>query len=385
MQAYSHNDREHLRFAASNAAEVRRPRTWLVSSKIDILFVCGLAPWLLGWLTYMVLGGIPNAPIVSESQQQLTIFFVLTSLIIGEGHQFTSIVRYYAKLRQRKKSKYILELPFYMIYFGFGSALLTMLGITLAMIPSVLFFVVIVQLAIAFFPVVLMQHLCAQAKAIGLIYCGKEGFELSAVEKHILTTATYLLVLAGGCTIAQPFGFEILAGISKDPLDANMFAQAQTVLVPAALLASGTFALMMLHRGFSTDRWLPFGAGVLWTNLVAFILLPFPPMLYVWLFVPLFFHATQHWAVAWMVHQKEEQISPNAQLKTQLLEFAKMALPIQALSLSVLFIPIFAMQFFALPTKSNDIFDINATLPVSWSMLVFYLHYFADRIVWRPQ
>jgi hypothetical protein len=177
MQAYSHHDRQHLRLATQVAATAKRPRTWLVSSRIDLLFVCGLAPWLLGYLAYLILGGTPNAPSVSESQQHMTIFFVVASLIIGEGHQFTSIVRYYTKLRQRKKQKFILELPFYVIYSGLASLVFLMLGFTLASIPAMLFILVVAQIGIAFFPVVLLQHVCAQAKAIGLIYCGKEAFE----------------------------------------------------------------------------------------------------------------------------------------------------------------------------------------------------------------
>lgn len=379
MQAYSYNDRQHLRMVTQSAATVRRPRTWLVSSTIDILFVCGLAPWLLGFVAYMTLGGIPSAPLVSEPQQQMTILFVVASLIIGEGHQFTSIIRYYTKKRPRQKGQFLLHLPFWSIYAGFASIFLLMFGFAFMEMPVILILSIGVNLAIFLFPVVLLQHFCAQAKAIGLIYCGKEGFELSPWEKRTLTVATYFLVLAGAVTIAQPFG------LTPATIPPNFFKDAQALLVPAAMTASGTFALMMLNRGLTTERWLPFGAGMLWTNLVVFVLLPFPAMLYVWLFVPLFFHATQHWAIAWMVHQKEAQIPPTAPLKKQVLEFCKLALPIQALSLSVLFLPLFGMQLFN-PTKLQPgVLDITATLPVSWSMLVFYLHYFADRVVWRPK
>jgi hypothetical protein len=52
---------------------------WLVSPVVDLLFVCGLAPWILGLIAFLLLGANPGARTVSQGPHQYvfnTIFVV---------------------------------------------------------------------------------------------------------------------------------------------------------------------------------------------------------------------------------------------------------------------------------------------------------------------
>jgi hypothetical protein len=149
-------------------------------------------------------------------------------------------------------------------------------------------------------------------------------------------------------------------------------ANVRIVVNALVSIATLVFAGKMIHRGLKTDEWLPDGAALLWANLALWILLPLDALAYVWLFVPIFYHATQHWGAAWITQQKESGIKP-INFTQWASETLRLVLPVQVVSLTVLFFPLLAF----------GAVNQDATLPVVWSMLVFYLHYFADRVVWR--
>ena len=90
---------------------------WLVSQNIDLLFVCGLLPWILGAIAYFSTGGLVQQPVVGTNQQLLTMFLVFSSFLIGESHQFTSILRYYSKTFRRRRNLYRWHrLPIWFLY-----------------------------------------------------------------------------------------------------------------------------------------------------------------------------------------------------------------------------------------------------------------------------
>jgi len=352
----------------------RKPHAWLVSASFDLLFICGLLPWILGFGAYIITGGDLNNPIASQSQHLATIFFVVSSLIIGEAHQFTSIIRYYGAFRSRTKAYRKQRIPFWIIYAFFLMLVPIAMILQSSWISGIVLF--IFQIGVILFPVVLMQHFCAQAISIGLMYCRKEGYNLSRSERMSLSAIAWLLVGIGACTIAVPFG------IARGPLS----GVTNSCLLATGALSVLIFAAHVLRRGFVSNEWLPAGAGIMWANLAMFILLPLPAplILYVWLFVPVFFHATQHWAVAWITQQNElvpqRNFAPNH--RRLFGDICRLALPVQLINLLVLFSPLIVAQF---RPDWSQILGGTGTLSVFWSMLVFYIHYFADRIVWRPK
>src|SRR5262249_37905170 len=135
------------------------------------------------------------------------------SLIIGESHQFTSIIRYFGGISRRTKGYKLQRLPFWLLYATFATvAILAEMRVPfdhpveLALVSGIGF---VSQLSMALFPVVLMQHFTAQAKAIGLVYCGMHGYKLSRLESFVLSFTAWLLVIAGGFALAMPFGFTV--------------------------------------------------------------------------------------------------------------------------------------------------------------------------------
>ena len=181
-----------------------------------------------------------------------------------------------------------------------------------------------------------------------------------------------MLVFAGACNIALPFSFD------DSFIKTDGFALAKTVWNWATIAGLAYVGNNFVQRGIKTKQWLPAPAAILWINLLLFSLLPPSPMVFVWLFVPIFFHATQHWSVAWSAKQAERTNKETTD-KRQLTEFLlTVLLPVQALTLSILFIPAIFKDSFLFGNQGG-------TLNVGWSMLVFYIHYFTDRIVWRPR
>lgn len=382
-------------------AKPARQNQWFVNETFDALFVCGLAPWLAGIVMYVFFGNIDLAPVAdpplsahggfppptpgvapTSMQQALNIAFVVSALLIGESHQFTSIIRYFTKYRPKKRS-WFSRIPFLTMYLGLVTVAIVLLGTSLNITTPKMFEPLIgawfslagtiASAAFVLFPVVLMQHICGQARAVGLIYCAKQGYKLSPWELRAVSVQTWIFALTGAVTIAKPF-LDLVDQLAV----LNNFS---SLMQSLALLGASILTARFVARGIAEKDWLPCGAAVLWLNLALWLLLPFSWTLFVWLCVPLLFHATQHWCVAWSTKLAETGLAAKKlSTLTALLEFFRMALPIQAVTLLVLFLPI----VFA---GSNSFFADSSgkTLNVGWSILVFYFHYFSDRLVWKPQ
>lgn len=323
--------------------------TWLISPSIDILLVCGGLPWILGSAACVfhevMLHSLPHG-----SAFGFSLAFVIASLVIGETHQFTSILRLLqgvTLLRPNLTS---------ICFAGIVLSLLSLAtsGITLLTLPC--------ALAVMLFPVVLMQHICIQAKAIGLIYCSLQKYVLSKSELLHLTISFVLLAIVGAVNVAGPLFSE--ASPVKEFWQGMVTCKA--VFGISALVSSMILATRLVQRGVEKNEWLPAPAAMTWVNLVLWILLP---VNYVWLFVPVFYHATQHWAIAWFTHKNENPITNN-EFIPWLRRVAALVLPVQVLTLLILF----------LPTLTGG----SGTLTAMWSIGVFYIHFLADRVVWRP-
>ena len=370
--SYSPGDIGALRSVFSKITGEREPqpkRSWLISPTVDVLFVCGIAPWIMGLFVSILIGGPLQTAQPSPQQFELSIFFIVASLMIGEAHQFTSIIKY---LRERGKPRrsWQQRLPFWFLFL-FSTVMVggPMMPDRQPWADTVFQHAALVgQIAIIFFPVVLMQHVCGQAKGIGLMYCGMNRFKFSKEQEVLLSAAVNFFVVLGACTIAKPF---IRAPIFVP--QADLLLLMITIGAQAAVIL---LALSLIRRGLHGNGWLPLGTALLWSNLALYILLPVSFTFYVWLFVPLLYHATQHWSVAWFARQK--QVATEGRALTAwwntLWESVRFVVPIQAVTLLVLFLPGFAFGGAVGP---------NSTLPLGLSMFVFYFHYFADRVVWR--
>jgi len=376
---------------------------WLVSPSIDYLFVCGFAPWILGFLTSCFCGPfLPGSP--NAHQTTLSILFIVLSFLVGESHQFTSILRNVKKqVRDLKANPRPIKWGFWRTYLRLQVAAILVLMVnpqlSIPNLPVNLFFapgivtfwltMFAAPLALLLFPVVLMHHICAQSRAIGLIYCGGQDFRLSEWENRLLSFTLWMLVLTAASSIAQPFG--IFQGFSI----AFSAVVPTTATLSVCLVSVVATALMFIVRGVRKGEWLPAPTSCLWLNLALFVLLGTnPAMIYVWLFVPLAFHATQHWAVAWSTQCKERI---NSEAESKWLQASHLILPVIAITFFVVFSPALldncAVFYTGKPLASllpngAGIFPIGVGqehLSLEFSLAVFYLHYFADRVVWKGQ
>ncbi|MBS1954161.1 MAG: hypothetical protein JST89_08245 [Cyanobacteria bacterium SZAS-4] len=365
---------------------------WFISREIDVLFVCGLAPWLAGIVFFLVTGAGGAYPPTKLPQQGLTLFFVVASLIIGESHQFTSIVRYYSsEFRNRSKKYRLHRVPIWFLYLLTVELLVLSTFNNLADWFSWSFLVqaIILNALMFAFPAVLMQHVCAQASAVVQQYCRRAHYNISKSEKYLLDAVTWLLVATGACSIAVPFGLDDSGGFSA-PFVGTVHISSYTLpLAVLSALASLMVAVYVVNRGLEKNNWPPLGAVLLAVNCVALILLavPLPGMAYVWLFVPLFFHATQHWALAWSTCQRESKRDSAVPMTmvSRIVDICKFIAPMMVLTVVVLFIPQFLKRSPMSFGNIGVIFSSGESLSVFFSMAVFYAHYFADRMVWRPK
>ena len=372
----------------------------LISPMFDMLFICGLAPWILGLFTFVLTGGqiVGGAnSSANSSHPWFTASFVAVSFIIGESHQFTSILRYYGSFKARKKKYRLQRVPFWLIYFAVIVALFAIFmpsNPSRAVLQSVTspIFLFMFTIGVGLFPTALLHHFIAQSVAVGQIYCRMEGYTFARSEKLTISIISWLLLLTGTLTIAQPFFTSINLTATALPLfqetkllSIDSFNMLVNALTYSTIFSICAFGFNVLMRGVVHNQWLPTKTALLWTNFAFFVLLPLPAMLYVWLFVPIFFHATQHWAVAWSTHMAEsvENARIESSKKAPIIDLCRFLLPIMFTTCVVLFMPLVwptsHMPGFAQPT------GMEATLSVFLSMFVFYLHYFADRVVWRPK
>jgi hypothetical protein len=348
---------------------------WMLSPLFDLLFICGLAPWILGFVSYFIVGALTNAPRHNLPQTSLTLAFIVASFVIGESHQFTSIIRYYSKFRYAKlgvKARF----PFWFIY-SLIIGTLVIVATPMSGFPPIDLIRGPLGLTIMFvaaaFPAVLMLHICAQVNGVFLRYCQMNGYSMSKIERRGLTLLSWMLAGTGALYMAVPFMMQ--------PFDNDIVQLAISVSATATAVA----VLYTFFRRLATGAWPPAPAIVLWCNMTLYALLPFyfVEMRYVWLFVPLLFHATQHWTIAFKT-QHEERARLQKVLSNSFADDARWVLPIQFVTLLVLFLPILVPFRAADFIQSSDqIFGTN-TLTILPSMAVFYLHFFADRVVWRP-
>lgn len=357
-----------------------------MSAKFDILFVCGIAPWLAGALFYIVTIADQHFGNQFFPQQGLATVFIIASLLIGESHQFTSIIRYYTTFRKRDRRFIKERIPFWIIYSS-----LTVLSIVTILHqqgrlsgPLLLLELIFIPAVLAF-PAVLFQHVCAQAVSIAQIYCRMANYAVAPHEKTALSSLFCFLTLTGGCSIAIPFGWESLVelfALPQHPVQQHLLS---FFFASAALISGYILLRNVIKRGFTTGEWPPITATLLLTNLTIFTLLPLiqPNAIYVFLFVPLLFHATQHWALAWHSHMKETQTDTTTTQNTWH-KFYEFALPILSITFGILFLPLI-MRHLSSPISPLQFGLGSNTLSVLFSMLVFYLHYFADRVVWRAK
>lgn len=284
------------------------------------------------------------------------------------------------------------RIPFWIIYtilleiliFATFPQLSTYLAWTMAPLQMIFFSATIA------FPAVLLQHVCAQAISVAQIYCRNAGYDLSVEEKGALNAVSWLITLTGIFSIAMPFGLEQghLGDFNFGQIPLKLFA---IYFGTTAVFATSIFYGMVIRRRSATGEAPPTSAIILLLNLLLFALLPLvlPAMAYVFLFVPLLFHATQHWALA--IHIQKTEAEAKAKNKQTVakplnlkLEMCQLFTPVLFMTLGILFSPI-------LTSHSGSSFKVEniglgtQTLSVFFSMLVFYMHYFADRVVWRSK
>jgi hypothetical protein len=358
----------------------------------DLLFVCGAAPWVAGVIFFLISGAGGAYKPAGLPLQALTTIFVAASLLIGESHQFTSIIRYYSVFRKREKRYVLQRIPFWIIYTAvLGTVLVTTIPqltnyIRWMFIPFQLIFLV----ATFGFPSVLLQHVCAQAVSIAQIYCRNAGYNLSVEEKGALNAVSWTITLTGIFSIAMPFGLDQgrLGAFDIGQIPLKLFA---IYFGTTAVFASSILYGIMIRRRAATGEAPPASAIILLLNLLTFVLLPLvlPAMAYVFLFVPLLFHATQHWALAIHVQKTEaEAKTKNKQTVAQplniKLEMCELFIPVLFMTIGILFSPLLTSHSSG-PFRVENIGLGNQTLSVFFSMLVFYMHYFADRVVWRSK
>lgn len=332
---------------------------WLVSRRVDLLFVCGGLPWILGGMFHLILDlGIRSWDfgLGEFGANNLAICWIVGSLLIGESHQFTSILRL---------AKFRIYTPRVKVLLAIILLCLVFLSFSFDFKDLPAFVSIPVSLAISAFPVILINHFCIQARSVGLLYCTKAGYILNSYQMRQLKLITWMLVAAGSFNVATPFLPEpLLTAYSQDLR--FYIGILLMVALPCAMLL---FVEDTYRRNKLSGERFPLGATLTWFNLALWILLPIKALHFVWIFVPVFYHASQHWILSWISSENNSQMKSS--FWCYFMRIYYHAAPTLSVTLIVLFLPI--------------LFGTRGTLSAVWSMAVFYVHYLADGVVWKRQ
>ncbi|MDZ4835107.1 MAG: hypothetical protein SGJ27_15130 [Candidatus Melainabacteria bacterium] len=304
---------------ALGAPAIEDSDKWFVSKKIDLLFVCGIAPWILGMIAYFIVSGL-NGDFQSGFQSKLlTIFILATSFVIGESHQFISLIRYYSKKFRERRNAYIWRrVPIWAIY-GLAVGILFQsipLGSIFCSFSSYLYGIFayyVREVLLMLFPVFLAHHLCSQALAVGLKYCQKQNHYLSGNELVALNLVSWLCVAVGSVTIAVPFDMGAYFGQKCMRIFDTVALMLSDIVLATAVMVLALVTHFLI-KGVKNNEWLPVGATLTWLTVVVLMLLPLDQLRYVWIFMPVFFHASQSWILAWSAEQREV-IEPRGRME----------------------------------------------------------------------
>ena len=282
--------------------DTKTPYPWILGPVIDYLFVTGGLVWIFVLLNYLLLGA--NVPWDKNSSTHLLLIASLYIFqhLIFDAHNVATYFRLWGSERDRTRFR------FYRTWLLYASAAVIVLGILIPSLPTVMVYM---------YMVTTFWHFAMQSFGVALIYFEKRNYILSVFEKEIfraLMLSLSLFVTMRFLTI-QDFAPTSFYGVAspfwvpmQDPVSNMIFLFSSASFVFLSLV----FLFILAKKLFTEKRLPPLPAIVLLGTIFALGLSSQILSSMLWLYVPVFFHASQYLAVFISYHLKERGLKDGA-------------------------------------------------------------------------
>ncbi|MBU6454980.1 MAG: hypothetical protein KGS72_24635 [Cyanobacteria bacterium REEB67] len=273
----------------SRAAErAHNKSVYLVNPFFDYTFVCGGLALALSAIALST--QIPANSLV-QSSTPVILLGVLGTYLFSEPHSAATIFRLYGEANNRKR-------------FAFVAYVLPL--ILAACFIGALYVPVIAKIMAVLYLIFITHHIMAQSFGIAMIYCARDGFNMSRADKNGMKALIYSAVTL---SVAQQFTTawqrEHFLGIDMPPmgfLPPQLINMLQTMVILTVIL----FAIDLAIKHAKGIRHIPLPAvATLMTGTLALSINRSTSEV-VWLFIPAFFHASQYMCVVFAYKLKRE-------------------------------------------------------------------------------
>lgn len=291
--------------SSAKPTETTAPYPWVISPVIDFVFIYGGAFWLMCVMHVMLFGfnaaNLENLKIHAGSpvdwgiSQWWVLMAMITPVLINNTHTWATYMRIYGSSEDRERFKfygrYLIWAPFLL----FAASLIY---------PPLQGWVIYVHMGWVF------QHYTSQTYGVGLIYCYKRNYVMSAREKQI-----YKLLLAAisGYVITQ------LACI-RENMPADMWGvplpflglprEIHTVAVGFLIVMAVLFTGMVINHLIRKKQLMPIPTLTMTLGVALLGMATDYGSLIAWLWAPPFLHGAQYCLISLSYYLKEKGL-PN--------------------------------------------------------------------------
>ncbi len=326
---------------------------WLFNPWIDSLFVCGGLVWILFGIHLWLCQGQPS---IGTELPEEAFLLAFGSILLTNSHVAATLVRLYEKKEVRHH--------FWFHSFIMPACVVLMIVITLS---NPICMAVLLRLSIC----LAVDHTIAQNYGVTLMYCHRGGYVLQRWEKFCLKILHHALIwfvilrqLSYERWIPTEYlGFEIPR---LGPIPVEFVNTASAVFSISAAI----FALVIVRKTVSSGKTLPLPALLLLITTLFSYRCGVELSAAFLIFIPAFFHATQHMAVATHYKMQEQTTSQVEGSKSKGAFWLRTFL----IGSSILVLPPMLLSLIGIPF---------ATAWVSVLICVNLQHFLADRDIWK--
>ncbi|MBX3137905.1 hypothetical protein KF707_16890 [Candidatus Obscuribacterales bacterium] len=291
--------------SAKPAEKADAPYPWVISPVLDFVFIYGGVFWLMCVMHVMLFGfnaaNLENlkyhvgGPVDWGVSQWWVLMAMVTPVLINNTHTWATYMRIYGSTEDRERFKFYGRYLIWAPLILFVSALIY---------PPLQGWVVYVHMGWVF------QHYTSQTYGVGLIYCYKRNYVMSAREKQI-----YKLLLASisGYVITQ-------LACMREAVPADMWGvplpflglprEIHTAAVGFLIVMSVMFTGMVIVHYFKHKRMMPFPTLTMTLGVALLGMATDYGSLIAWLWAPPFLHGAQYCLISLSYYLKEKGL-PN--------------------------------------------------------------------------
>ncbi len=222
---------------------------------------------------------------------------LVLSVILAEAHVIATHVRLYETAEMRRRHKWMILT---------GPPIIVAFLATLCLSPSLL------SLAALIYVVTSIHHGLRQCYGISLLYCRKQGFKLTSIDKQLIYTLMHLVMLFA---VLRQFAYPAFA---KSPLRGVDVAFVQIVpewlveLSILLLISLGSTIVFRLTLQAMRGQCFPWSSALLLLNASLVVIFSREIAGDLWIFVPGFFHGSQYLVVTFMSRLKTQKLAKSA-------------------------------------------------------------------------